>query len=183
MRGGPYMTTAPLWMEGIGTMDKAWTTPPVPCHARTLRRIRSVDDGPRVEQARQSECQRSTSRFTMLPDGRSQRFPGRCPRACAGSTARHLRRIQQPDAPPALRQQPRPRHCDLGLSVRVREAARRRTATLPAVEPKTRTRPVQDHRRNPAATLPVVLARVQQPFGNACIVMRPCGVGRLAIIG
>ena len=22
------MTTAPLWMKGIGTMDKAWTTPP-----------------------------------------------------------------------------------------------------------------------------------------------------------
>ena len=40
--------------------------------------------------------------------------------------------------------------------------ARRRAALLPAVEPQTRTRAVQHHRRHPPATLAVVLARVQE---------------------
>ena len=79
-----------------------------------------------------------------------------------GQPRRHLRRIHQPDPPPALRQQPRPRRRDLRPTVRVRVAAPRRPAPLPAVEPQTRTRAVQHHRRHPPATLAVVLAGVQQ---------------------
>ena len=51
------------------------------------------------------------------------------------SSARNLRRIHEPDPPPALRQQPRPRRRHLRRAIRVRVAARRRSAALPAVGP------------------------------------------------
>ena len=111
--------------RGTGTMDKAWTTPPVPCHARRLRRIRSVDGGPRVVQARQSECQRSTLRFSMSSAGRSRRRSGRCARASAGSTARHRRRTCA-GSPARMK---RAMFCFAGM---VRASARSRTTPQPA---------------------------------------------------
>ena len=76
--------------------------------------------------------------------------------------ARHLRRIDQPDPAPALVQQPRPRFRHLAFAAPIRIPPRRRRPSAPTVEPQPRTRPVQHHGRNPLASLPVVLAHVQQ---------------------
>ena len=77
-------------------------------------------------------------------------------------SARHLRRVDQPDTPPADVQQPRPRCRHLAGTTGIRIPTRRRRPSSPTVEPKPRTRPVQHHRRNPLASLTVVLAHVQQ---------------------
>ena len=88
---------------------------------------------------------------------------GSCRRPPPTPRPRHLRRIDQPDPPPARLQQPRPRLGHLATPLRVRVLARpRRRPALPSVEPQAGTRPVQHHRRLPTPTLPVVLARVQQ---------------------
>ena len=77
-------------------------------------------------------------------------------------SARHLRRVDQPDLPPADVQKPRPRCRHLAHTTGIRIPTRRRRPPTPTVEPQPRTRPVQHHRRNPLASLPVVLAHVQQ---------------------
>ena len=83
-------------------------------------------------------------------------------RSRAVSIRRHLRRVDQPDTPPADVQQPRPRCRHLAGTTGIRIPTRRRRPSSPTVEPKPRTRPVQHHRRNPLASLTVVLAHVQQ---------------------
>ena len=85
-----------------------------------------------------------------------------CRRPPTHPGARHLRPIDQPDPPPTLRQQPRPRLGHLAAPVPVRVPTRRRRPALPPVEPESRTRPVQHHRRLPSLAFPKMLADVQQ---------------------
>ena len=56
------LPTAPLGSKGIGTMDKAWTTPRAPCHARTPGRVNPSTTQPAGGSASHGAAPRRRSR-------------------------------------------------------------------------------------------------------------------------
>ena len=94
---------------GTDAVDEAWTTPP-----SALPRLRR----------NRSSCRRGFDARVPSAGFRSARHGRTEP--CASLSARHLRRIDQPDPAPSDVQQPRPRLRHLALAVPIRVTPRRR---------------------------------------------------------